>query len=177
MNILIVEDFRPVAKILVEMFEQLGHKVVWVIGFQDKDVQNLRAISPEGKEVRLNADDFDLAFVDGELQFSNKAKDLYEGGPDVVSRLSSRGVFCVGISTLGPINNAMKDAGAILASQKIVMILTLVVGKFVKLEDLMNPSPAVIQLLGRELKEFKSDQEFPGLWVQGEELLVKHLKD
>jgi CheY-like chemotaxis protein len=178
MNILIVEDFRPVAKIFTEMFEQLGHKVVWVIGFQDKDVQNLRAISPEGDEVKLVADQFDLALVDGELQFGpNKDKDLFVGGPEVVGRLSQAGVTCVAISTMSDINQEMIQAGAVLAGQKIVAVLALVVGKLISIEDLQAPSAAVRQLLSRDLKDFRSDAEFPGLWVQGEELLVKHLKD
>jgi len=177
MNILIVEDFRPVAKIFTEMFEQLGHKVVWVIGFKDKNVKNLMAITATGEELRLNAKEFDLALVDGELQFSTSEKDLYEGGPDAVAKLSKAGITCVGISSLAPINKTMKQAGAVLAGQKIVMVLALVVGKFITLEDLKAPSAAVRQLTDRDLKEFKSDSEFPGLWAQGEELLVKHLKD
>lgn len=178
MNILIVEDFRPAAKILVEMFEQLGHKVVWVIGFQDKDVQNLRAITPAGDEVKLVATQFDFAFVDGEIQFANIDKDKYryEGGPDVVAKLAQAGVPCFGISTLPAVNDDMKRAGATLVSQKMVMILALF-GHLVKLENLQGPTAAVRKLLARDLKDFKSDEEFPGLWAQGEELLVKHLKD
>jgi|AGTN01.1.fsa_nt_gi hypothetical protein len=177
MNILIVEDFRPVAKILKEMFEQLGHKVVWVIGFQDKDVQNLRAICVDGSELRLDATQFDFAFVDGEIQFGNNPdKNLYVGGPDVVAKLAKAGVSCFGISTLAPINEDMIKVGAVLASQKMVMVLALF-GGFVKLENLKRPVAAVRKLLARDLKEFKSDEEFPGLWARGEELLVKHLKD
>lgn len=177
MNILIVEDFRPVAKILKGMFEQLGHKVVWVVGFQDEDVQNLKAISAAGDEVTLVADQFDFAFVDGEIQNGpNPDKNLYVGGPDVVAKLAKAGVACFGISTLKDVNDDMQKAGAILASQKIVMLLALV-GKLVTLEILRKPSAKVRKLLARDLKDFRSDEEFPGLWAQGAELLEKHLKD
>ena len=138
MNILIAEDFRPMAKAIMEVLEPLGHTVTMVAGF--KDLESLRAVDYDGKsEILLNAKDFDLAFVDGDLFGSFK-------GPEVVTRLVLAGVPCFGISTIEEMNAEMVANGAAFAGNKAVVFVLLIGGLFTA-EAVVSRDESVAQLL------------------------------
>lgn len=124
MNILVVEDFRAIAKGFAEVLSAQGHQVTCVIGFSDLDT--LQAVDIDDKPVSLTAEDYDFALVDGQLMQFNGQPDNPIEGPAVVSRLVQSGVTCFGISTEQKLNGAMVSNGARSANSKAVAFLSFV---------------------------------------------------
>lgn len=117
MKVLVVEDTAYMAKAVIGLIEKLGHEVVWVIGF--KDPETPVCIDPDGAEVTLYAKDFDLVFMDGDLEDHAEGKDL-------VPVFAKAGVPCVGTSSTVDMNEAMVEAGAVGYALKVTFFLALV---------------------------------------------------
>lgn len=117
MKILVVEDTAYMAKAVIGLLENLGHEVDWVIGFNDPEA--LVCLNPEGEEVTLVASDYDLVFMDGDLEGHAEGKDL-------VPTFAEAGVPCVGTSSTVDMNEDMVKAGAVGYALKVTFFLALV---------------------------------------------------
>ena len=168
MRILIIEDFRPIAKGFSELFAALGHEVFWVTGFHD--VRDLVAITPDGQSKTIVPGDFDIAFVDGEIE---GGKDI--DGVAVVARLVLDGLQCVGISTVADLNEKMRAAGAAVCAQKVVIFLAFV-GESITPEQLLDGGEeAALAVLNVNLAELNSEENRP-LRKKGDALIARYLK-
>ena len=113
MRILLVEDCDFMAKAIKAALESNGHQVTWVIGFETN--QPLLAIDSDHQPQAINARDFDIAFVDGQLEGKFE-------GPAIVEALSSRHIKCAGISSTNDLNDLMLAAGATMAMLKVTAL-------------------------------------------------------
>jgi DNA-binding response OmpR family regulator len=168
MKVLIVEDFRALAKGLSEVLQAQGHQVQTVIGF--RKLETLEAVDLDDQDVTLT-DDFDVALVDGCIEQFN-GKDNPIEGPAVVTRLVQSGVKCLGISTVDEINATMVANGANDAVNKAVAFAALV-GSVISVEDLAADDKSAMQRL-HELREiFNTDANKP-LRRQCDALIMQH---
>ena len=152
MRILIVEDCDFMAKAIKAALESNGHQVTWVVGFQS--VQPLVAIRSNMQPQPLNARNFDVAFVDGQLEGKLE-------GPAVVLELTSKHVKCVGISSTVELNAAMLTSGATLAIQKVTSLAAVA-------SDLLTPELVAHPTEGLQLEltaltdRIRQDKEMRG---------------
>ncbi|MDZ4836319.1 MAG: hypothetical protein SGJ27_21270 [Candidatus Melainabacteria bacterium] len=144
MKILVVEDFRAIAKGFSEVLRAQGHDVQCVIGFSDID--KLEAIDIDDQPVTLTAEAYDFALVDGQLEQFNGQPDNPIEGPAVVSRLVKSGVVCFGISTEQKLNAEMVKNGAKNADTKPVSFFAFVHG-VVTVEQVVAGDSLAIQRL------------------------------
>lgn len=162
MKILVVEDTKMMAKAVIELLENLGHEVSWVIGYNDPST--LKCLSEDGSEVVLNTDDFDLVFMDGDLEGEALGKEL-------VPVFAKANVPCFGMSTMPDMNKEMIEVGAIGAATKPTFYLALVHG-LVTAEQFAEYSDETQKTLASVDSESKSSDEFR---KAGEDLLRKYM--
>ncbi len=124
MRILVVEDFRAIAKGFSEVLREQGHQVDCVIGF--RDINTLQAVDIDDCDVTLTAEAYDFALVDGQLEQFNDQPSNPIQGPAVVARLVRSGVPCFGISTEQDFNDKMVSNGAKSAANKAVSFVIFV---------------------------------------------------
>ena len=141
LNILIVEDWKPIARALKTLLEAAGHKVTWIVGAQSHSATDgnsiIAGISAAGtiEAIDLTCSQFQLAFVDGQLEGNIQ-------GPAMTKLLVEANVACCGMSTSTEINREMIDLGAANAAKKPV-IFAAVLSELVRVNALLKPSRTV----------------------------------
>lgn len=166
MKVLIVEDFRALAKGLSEVLQTQGHQVQCVVGF--RNLETLQAVDLDDKDVALTTD-FDVALVDGCIeQFAASPIE----GPAVVARFAKNGVKCLGISTEDDKNKLMISNGAIDGVNKAVAFAALV-GSVVSVEELLADDQSAKQRLHELRGTLNTDANKP-LRRQCDALVIQH---
>lgn len=166
MKVLIVEDFRALAKGLSEVLQSRGHQVQCVVGF--RCLEKLLAVDLDDKDVNLMSD-FDVALVDGCIeQFAAEPID----GPAVVARFANAGAKCLGISTEDEKNKLMISNGAIDGVNKAVAFAALV-GSVVSVEELFADDMSAKQRLHELRASFNTDAN-KCLRKQCDALVIQH---
>jgi DNA-binding response OmpR family regulator len=166
MKVLIVEDFRALAKGLSEVLQAQGHQVQCVVGF--RNLETLLAVDLDDNDVTLTTD-FDVALVDGTIdQFAEKPIE----GPAVVARFAKDGVKCLGISTEEEKNKLMISNGAIDGVNKAVAFAALV-GSVVAVEELSADDQSAKQRLHELRANFSTDANKP-LRKRCDALVMQH---
>lgn len=162
MKILVVEDTKMMAKAIIELLENLGHDVSWVIGYNDPST--LACLAEDGSEVMLNATDYDLVFMDGDLEAGALGTELVPG-------FAEAGVPCFGTSTMPKMNEEMIEVGAVGAAGKATFLLALVHNRvtaeeFAECTDETNEALASVESEAKACDQFRK---------AGDSLLRKHI--
>lgn len=144
MKILIIEDAVEVARVFESVFVAAGHEVVCVVGFLG--LSPPIAIGVDKQPLPLDFSRFDFAFCDGQLEDKDGKVDKQIEGKDVVRRLVACNVTCFGMSTIGSFNDAMCEAGALLALNKVIMMMAVLSGRI----DIATATEQAQSLRGQE---------------------------
>lgn len=164
MRILIVEDFPAMALAAAEVLEALGHDVDWVIGYIDPE--NLVCMSEDKSEINLNASDYDLVFMDGELEDNGEGEKLVPG-------FASVGVPVFGTSTISDLNRKLVEAGCVGAATKVPWFMALV-NERITPEQFAAFDDDVQAQLDAVDEECRGENR-KAFMEQGESLLQKHM--
>jgi len=170
MKILIVEDFRALAKALQETLQSLGHQVQTVVGFSD--LETLQAVDMDGNAVTLAGADFQFALVDGQIEQFNGKPDSPITGPDVVAHLVKLGVTCFGMSTENEHNSTMVANGAVNAANKAIVFAAFVGGVMTAENAIACDQVAALRF--SELRSSFMSADNKPLRSQCDELVKKH---
>lgn len=171
MNILIVEDFRAMAKGFSEVLRAQGHQVQCVVGFSD--LETLAAVDIDGQKVSLTAESFDFALVDGQLEQFNGQPDSPIQGPAVVELLVKAGVKCFGISTENELNGQMLANGAVVALNKAIAFIAFV-NDLVTVEQAIASDSVALQRID-DLRANASKDEYKPMRRKADEIVARHL--
>lgn len=158
MKVLIVEDFCALAKALAARLQEDGVEVQCVVGFRKLDDQS-EAVDLDGQDVTLTMSDFDVALVDGCIEQFNDEDNSIEG-PAVIEQLVKGGVACLGISTVGEINEKMVSLGAVAAVNKAVAFGAFI-GSHISAQELALRDMAAVQRLHDLRDKFSTDEMKP----------------
>jgi CheY-like chemotaxis protein len=139
-NILIIEDFAPIAKAIKALLEGAGHRVTWLIGANSHQITDggviLVGLTEGGPTQEVDCRQFQIAFVDGQLEGNIQ-------GLALIPLLVQSKVACCGMSTQSDINQEMITLGATMAFKKPVIFAGLLSNK---LSVNAVPSPTKAQL-------------------------------
>jgi hypothetical protein len=106
-KVLLLEDLLDAGADIKFAIESAGDfQLVWGLGASEADGTTIEIIAPDqSKTQHFRLDDFDIAFVDHELDGSYT-------GAELVALLRASGVVTVGISAKANLNGDMSSAGA-----------------------------------------------------------------
>jgi hypothetical protein len=114
MNVLIIEDWKALARALKARLEAAGHNVTWIVGTNGLSGNIVDGIGEDKSSLRLDLSDYQVAFVDGQIEGELQ-------GPAMVCALARNHVACCGMSTSSSINEEMLICGATIAAKKPVV--------------------------------------------------------
>ena len=122
-NILIVEDWKALARALKAILTAAGHSVTWITGAEaincaDNGSNVIVGLGENGTKIALDLSDFQVAFVDGQVEGDIQ-------GPAMVRNLCQHQIACCAMSTSSSLNEEMLEAGARLAAKKPVVFAAL----------------------------------------------------
>lgn len=142
-NILVIEDFQPIAKALKALLEGAGHQVTWLVGANSHQITDggvlLLGLTEGGLTQEIDCRQFQIAFVDGQLEGNIQ-------GPALVELLVQSKVACCGISSQSELNSEMLALGATMAFKKPVVLAALVSEKL-SATAVLSPTQAVLATL------------------------------
>ena len=153
-NILVIEDWAPIAKAIKALLEGAGHTVTWLVGasaYQNTDGGFiLSGLTADGQTVTIDCRQFQLAFVDGQLLGAIQ-------GPELVNLLVHSNVVCLGMSTETRLNNEMMAVGATMAFKKPVVLAGLLSDKL-SVEAVFAPTRSIVSRLNFLQSRFTTAQ-------------------
>ncbi len=149
LNILLIEDFAPIARAFEALLLEAGHKVSWFVGA--KSLQPLVLVAEDRSEQLIDASQFDFAFCDGQLVGPIE-------GAAIVKVLCEAKVVCAGISSMKPMNDAMVANGANVGFNKAVGLFGLLSKRICPL-TIIDSTPNSLNDLPAEIEAtFRSDK-------------------
>lgn len=105
-RVLVVEDDLTWGELLTSVLRKRGYEAAWFVAAELEGVHGVKLMDPDGKTAILNADEYDIALVDGRLKRS--AID----GWDLTPRLVEAGLPVIALSGADFFNDQMIKAGA-----------------------------------------------------------------
>jgi DNA-binding response OmpR family regulator len=105
-RVVLIEDDLFWGDILAGALTRRGYEVAWFVRAELVGADGVKLMDPDGKTAMLNADEHDIALVDGRLSFSN----LY--GWHLTPRIVAAGLPVIAISGADGYNEQMLEAGA-----------------------------------------------------------------
>jgi CheY-like chemotaxis protein len=171
-NILVIEDWQPIAKAIKALLEAAGHNVTWLVGATAHQITDggiiLTGLTAKGQTEQVDCRQFQIAFVDGQLEGNIQ-------GPALVAMLVQSGVACCGMSTQTDMNKEMLALGATMAFKKPVILAGLLDAKFTA-ESV--PAPSSSDLSGLSFLESRfTTPIFASLRQQADACLVPFMAE
>lgn len=130
MKLLLVEDDRTFGQAFKAFLTAQGHEVTWLRSVDTLDP--FVGTDGSGTKVAVEASNFSLALIDGQLD-----KSPVEKGEDVTAQLLAQGLKVLGISSQDKPNQEMVRLGAVGAANKAVVFVSLYTG-LIAVEDIAN---------------------------------------
>jgi hypothetical protein len=142
-KILVIEDWQPIAKAIKALLEAAGHQVTWLVGAASHQTTNggviLSGLTAKGQIETVDCREFQIAFVDGQLEGNIQ-------GPALVELLTQSGVACCGMSTQSDMNKEMLALGATMAFKKPVILAGLLGAKMTA-DSVLHPTQSQVSKL------------------------------
>jgi len=143
-NILVIEDWQPIARAIKALLEESGHQVTWLVGASSHQLTDggviLSGLTADGQTVEVDCRQYQTAFVDGQVEGNLQ-------GPALVELLVASKVACCGMSTDSKINDEMTALGATLGAKKPVVLAALV-SRRLRAESVERPTRTLVTMLG-----------------------------
>ena len=169
-NVLIVEDFQPMAKALKALLEGSGHQVTCVAGAQSYQVTDggviLVGLTEGGQTEEVDCRQFQIAFVDGQLEGNMQ-------GPAFVALLVQSKVACCGTSCQTDLNSEMLAQGATIAAKKPVVFCALL-SQRLSADAVLAPTQ-VEKLQLADIESNFCNPEFQALSDQADAIIMSYL--
>jgi CheY-like chemotaxis protein len=138
-NILVIEDWKPIAKAIKALLERAGHQVTWLVGANSYQTTDggaiLAGLTGDGQTQEIDCRQFQVAFVDGQLEGNIQ-------GPALIELLVQSKVACCGMSTQSDLNKVMCGLGATMAFKKPIILAGLLSDKL-SVSDVISPTSTV----------------------------------
>jgi CheY-like chemotaxis protein len=171
-NILVIEDSQPFAKAIKALLEGAGHQVTWLTGANSYQITDggviLVGLTGEGKTQDIDCRQYQVAFVDGQLEGNIQ-------GPALVKLLVQSKVACCGMSTQSDMNEEMLTFGATMAYKKPVVVAGLICAKL-SVSAVLSPTRSELSRLAFLEKRFISPQ-FATLRDQADAMLMSYIAE
>jgi len=151
-NILVIEDWQPIAQAIKALLEDAGHQVTWLVGASSHQLTDggviLSGLTADGQTVEVDCRQYQAAFVDGQVEGTLQ-------GPALVELLVASKVPCCGMSTDSKLNVEMTALGAKLAAKKPVVLAALV-SRRISAESVARPTRSQATMLSNLEGRFMS---------------------
>jgi len=145
------------AKAIIALLEEAGHQVTWLIGansYQPVTDANggfiLSGLTPDGQTQEVDCRQYQVAFVDGQLEGKLP-------GSDIVELLVASKVACCGMSTESKMNVEMVTRGAKMAAKKPVVFVALL-SRRLSVESIARPTRSLVTMLGNLESRFMTPE-------------------
>ncbi|MBS2011189.1 MAG: hypothetical protein JST01_29340 [Cyanobacteria bacterium SZAS TMP-1] len=159
-NVLVIEDWQPIARAIKALLEAAGHHVTWLVGAnsfqtvattgQTRGGVILSGLTADGQTVEVDCRQYQAAFVDGQLEGKIE-------GPALVELLVASQVACCGMSTQSDMNKQMIALGAKLAAKKPVVFAALL-SRRLSADSVINPTRTQVTQLSNLETRFMSPE-------------------